>query len=111
MKHVLFSFLFFSCFAFADTVIIYDDGSTYTLKPSEEVYVTSGNLYSRVNTFPALPNVKRDYIPEIIRQFQEPDDGEQCWPWAGVAAPEGFSLDACVEKQTCEDGLGFGPGC
>ena len=44
MKHVLFSFLFFSCFALADTVIMYDDGSTYTLKPSEEVYVSSGDI-------------------------------------------------------------------
>lgn len=109
MKHVLLSFLFISCFAFADTVIIYDDGTTYTLKSNEKVYVSSGQLYNRIDALPALPNGKRDYIPEIIRQFQEPDDGEQCWPWAGVAAPDG--LDACVQEQTCEGGLGFGYGC
>ena len=108
MKHILLSLLFVSCFGFADTVIIYDDGTTYTVKSNEKVYVSSGQLYNRIDALPALPNGKRDYIPDVIRLFKDKTD-EQCWPWAGVAAPNG--LDVCVQEQTCEDGLGFGPGC
>ena len=109
MKHILLSLLFVSCFAFADTVIIYDDGTTYTVKSNEKVYVSSGQLYNRIDALPALPNGKRDYIPDVIRLFKDKTDDDQCWPWAGVAAPDG--LDVCVQEQTCEDGLGFGPGC
>ena len=106
------AFLFFvATFAVADTVIMYDDGSTYTLKPSEEVYVASGTLYKRVTSVRAAPNRKRDYVPP------EPSEDDVCWPWAGIAPPPGHSIEACVVEEeepteSCdENGLGFGYGC
>jgi hypothetical protein len=97
----------------ADTVIMYDDGSTYTLKPSEEVYVAAGDLYKRVSKVKATPNRKRDYVPP------EPSEDDACWPWAGIAPPPGYSIEACVVQEeeeesteSCdENGLGFGHGC
>lgn len=109
MKLLSFILLFIGASALADTVIMYEDGSTYTLKPSEEVYVASGDLYKRVTTVKATPNTKRDYVA------QEPSEDDVCWPWAGIAPPPGHSLEACNEPEEeqveCPDGLGFGYGC
>ena len=109
MKNLLLSlFLFMTGYVLADTVIMYDDGSTYTLKPSEEVYVASGELYKRVTTVKATPNTKRDYVPS------EPSEDDVCWPWAGIEPPPGHSFEACYEpeeEESCENSLGFGHGC
>jgi hypothetical protein len=95
----------------ADTVIMYDDGSTYTLKPSEEVYVAAGTLYKRVTSVVATPNKKRDYVAP------KPSEDDVCWPWAGIAPPPGYSIEACIVEEeepteSCDEtGLGFGYGC
>lgn len=106
MRLLLCSLFLTAAYAFADTVIMYDDGSTYTLKPSEEVYVAAGELYKRVTKVKATPNKKRDYVAP------EPSEDDVCWPWAGIAPPPGHSLEACETKEpeeVCD--LGFGPGC
>jgi len=53
---------------------------------------------------------KRDYVPEPVT------GEEQCWAWAGVAPPPGFSYEACFveeqdEAECTPDGLSFGGGC
>jgi len=110
MKQLLVGlFLFGTAFTLADTVIMYDDGSTYTLKSNEDVYVSDDPLYRSVTIRAAQPNKKRDYVAP------EPSDSDVCWPWAGIAPPPGHSLEACnepeEEAESCPDGLGFGPGC
>ena len=92
MKSV-FALLFgvFSFGAVAQTYIDYDDGSTYTLEPREEAYVTheivfvkreysSGAVYFSVLS----PNVKRDYV-ETPWDGLQPGSHEWCKqyiPWS-----------------------------
>ena len=52
----------------AQTVINYDDGSTYTLEENEKIFITSGNLFGLVESEGSysfgrkLPNDERDYV-------------------------------------------------
>ena len=63
MKQLLVGlFLFGTAFTLADTVIMYDNGSTYTLKSDEDVYVSADPLYRSVTIRAAQPNKKRDYV-------------------------------------------------
>lgn len=100
----------------AQSVINYDDGSTYTLKENEQIYITKGALWSLtqkdtlVQFKKATPNSVRDYVEP------EPVENLICWPWGGVAAPYGYSADACevkeVTPQPCDpDGFTFGGYC
>lgn len=101
----------------AQTVINYEDGSTYTLKRTEKIYISNkdnvytatGSMKSAVRFYNAKPWSKRDYVPEPVT------GDEQCWAWAGVAPPPGYSLEACfvespAEPQSCDE-LGFGGSC
>jgi hypothetical protein len=102
----------------AQTVINYEDGSTYTLNGREEIYISSkDNIYSLTGTtskvmrlYKEIPWTKRDYQPEPVT------GDELCWAWAGVAPPPGYSYEACrpdpePEDVECNpDGLSFG-GC
>jgi hypothetical protein len=108
--------LLFASAASADTLITYDDGSTYTVKPNEEVYVSSGRMYNAIGGYNAgyfkfniqKPNAKRDYV-----QPEEPE-GELCWAWGGIAPPPGYSTAACEEEvpSTCvPGGLTLGGAC
>ena len=61
----------------AETVINYDDGSTYTLTEGEEIYISKGTLFTRrilnnKDTFFTAqdPWTSRDYVPEPQDPFQ-----------------------------------------
>lgn len=107
----------FSATISAQTVINYDDGSTYTVKEEEKIYISDKNVWAVTGgvsrgffrTTLLNPHSDRDYVQT------EPTGDEACWPWAGVAPPPGFSWEACVpeeeEESSCTDGLGFGGGC
>jgi len=105
--------------AFAETVVNYQDGSTYTLQNNEQIYISkNNNIYSLTGSttgttmrfFKEKPWSKRDHTPE-------PFTGDEiCWEWGGVAPPPGYSVEACYEEQSepveCNpDGLSFGGGC
>ena len=114
MKAIIYSLLFLSFNAVAQTIIMYADGSTYTVSPEEDVYVSSAPLYRSVSIVGAQPNKNRDYVAPPVT------GDEVCWEWAGVAAPIGYSTEACyveeeevveVEEEECNpDSLSFG-GC
>ena len=121
MKYFLTGVLMIANATFAQTIISYEDGSTYTVKDNEEVFVSENRLWSVVGGYgrgyfrlnETNPNAKRDYV-------EDPFDGvEQCWDWAGVAPPLGYSYEACdveendpSESEECSpDGLTFGGGC
>ncbi len=111
MKALVSSLLFLSFAVTAQTVIMYDDGSTYTVAEDEDVYVSSAPLYRSVSIVGAQPNKRRDYVAPPVT------GDEVCWEWAGVAAPVGYSTEACYveeepeEEEECSpDSLSFG-GC
>ena len=89
MKALVSSLLFLSFAVTAQTVIMYDDGSTYTVAEDEDVYVSSAPLYRSVSIVGAQPKKRRDYVAPPVT------GDEVCWEWAGVAAPTGYSTEAC----------------
>lgn len=110
--------------AIAQTVINYPDGSMYTVKDSEKVYVTDRSVFKAVGGYNAGYFKFTELDPNEKRDYQQPEPpvltGEEvCWPWGGVAAPAGYSVQACFvqeeeeeESEQCEpDGLSFGGGC
>lgn len=122
MKYLMLACVLMTNIAIAQTVINYPDGSMYTVKDNEQVYVTGKPVFTatggyNMGYFKFLeldPNQKRDYQPEPVT------GPELCWPWGGVGAPPGYSVQACfVEEQEEEaqeaecspDGLSFGGGC
>ena len=96
----------FSLSAIASTYIDYPDGSTYTLEPREETYVTheivfvkreysSGDVYFRV----LAPNVKRDYV-ETPWDGLQPGSHEWCKqyiPWS-----EGYTFGMQTWQRSCD---------
>ena len=119
MKYLMLACVLMTNIAIAQTVINYPDGSMYTVKDNERVYVTNKQIFtvaggSQFGYYKFLeldPSEKRDY------QAPEYTGEEVCWPWGGVAAPAGYSVQACFvqeeeESEQCEpDGLSFGGGC
>ena len=117
MKLFIALIMFSSMNVLADTVINYDDGSTYTLKSNEEIYISKNNIYSLTGStskvlrlFKEDPWSKRDYVPEPVT------GDELCWVWGGVAPPPGYSYEACFveeqdEAECTPGGLTFGGGC
>lgn len=101
----------------AQTVINYEDGSTYTLKENQEIYISSSRVYkasgsivSSLRFAKIKPWERRDYVAPVYT------GEEECWPWGGVAPPKGYSLEACYEEQEEQeeqpcDELGFGGTC
>jgi hypothetical protein len=117
MKYLLSLLAIMPICAAAETVINYDDGSTYTVKEEEKIYISDKNVWAVTGgvsrgffrTTLLNPHSDRDYVQT------EPTGDEACWPWAGVAPPPGFSYEACVpeeeEESSCTDELGFGGAC
>jgi hypothetical protein len=100
MKYTLLSLLLISSIAFGQTVILYGDGSTYTLEPTEEIYVSDKGVYSArggLKTWLRIirmePNQERDYVqPEPVAPvpctgqltfggacFDEPEEEEEVY--------------------------------
>ena len=69
MKYILLAILLVSSMAFAQTVILFEDGSTLTLRDGEEVYVSEygvykarGGLVKTLKIERMQPTEKRDYV-------------------------------------------------
>ena len=94
--------------AFGQTVINFEDGSTYTLSDGEEIYVSTENsaLFKRQimrnkDTFFRVqkPWAKRDYVP------QETDDlavGSHEWCKAYIPWSEGLTFDMISWQRACD---------
>ena len=99
-------FSLFSLSAVASTYIDYPDGSTYTLEPREEAYVTheivfvkreyaSGSVYFKV----LPPSTKRDYVGTAWDTLQ-PGSHEWCKqyiPWS-----EGYTFNMQTWQRSCD---------
>jgi hypothetical protein len=94
----------------AETVINYDDGSTYTLKEGQEIYISTQNstlfkrkLYKNKNTYFTAqePWAKRDYVPDP----DGTDDmvvGSHEWCKAYVPWHEGLTFDMISWQRACD---------
>jgi len=109
MRYMVSLFAGLFCFSVsAQTVINYEDGSTYTLSDGEEIYVSTENsaLFKRQimrnkDTFFRVqkPWSKRDYVP------QETDDlavGSHEWCKAYIPWSEGLTFDMISWQRACD---------
>lgn len=105
MRAVLF-LLLVPFLAQAETVINYDDGSTYTLGDKEKIYITKGKLFSKKSynngnvyfTF-QKEHTKRDYVP----QPQDPYAiGTVQWCETYVPWSEGLTFDMISWQRFCD---------
>lgn len=106
MRHLLALFALFSLPALSQTIIDYEDGSTYTLEGSEEAYVTheivfvkreynSGSVYFKA----IAPNVKRDYVETAWDGLQP---GSHEWCAAYVPWSEGYTFGMQTWQRACD---------
>jgi hypothetical protein len=107
MRAVLF-LLLVPFLAQAETVINYDDGSTYTLADNQEIYISTPNsslfkrqLMSNKDTYFRVqkPWTKRDYVP----QPQDPYAiGSVAWCESYVPWSEGLTFDMISWQRACD---------
>lgn len=116
MKYLLASLFLISSTAFGQTVIDYDDGSTYTLEENESIFISNRAVFSKktyntgaVYFTPVEANTKRDYVAS-------PTDGMEVgsheWCKAYVPWSEGYTFNMQAWQRFCDtDGDGqYGPG-
>ena len=97
----------------AETLISYDDGSTYTVGENEEVYVapkntrlftvqtySKGNVYFRVQA----PWAKRDYVPpaNTTGDFTDVDEDGFSQACADFDTSVGFTFGFVYWDQACD---------
>ena len=108
MKYILLPFLLVSSMAFAQTTILFDDGSTLTLRDGEEVYVSEygvykarGGLVKTLKIERMKPTEKRDYVA--------PPPSEPV-PCDGTLTFGGVCIEEVVEEEEecVEDPFTFG---
>ena len=110
MKYLLASLFLFSSAAFGQTVINFDDGSTYTLEEGQEIYISSEastmfkrKLMGNEDTFfyAQEPWSKRDYVADE----DGTDDmtvGSHAWCEAYVPWHEGLTFDMISWNYACD---------
>ena len=108
MRKLLALSIFFSSLVSAQTVINYEDGSTYTLPANQEIYITTSNktlfdrrLYSNGNIYftAQKPWPKRDYVPEETDGMQV---GSHEWCKAYIPWSEGYTFDMQSWQRLCD---------
>ena len=110
MKYPLAPLFLFSSAAFGQTVINFDDGSTYTLEEGQEIYISSEastmfkrKLMGNEDTFfyAQEPWSKRDYVADE----DGTDDmtvGSHAWCEAYVPWHEGLTFDMISWNYACD---------
>jgi len=108
MRKLLALSIVFSSFVSAQTVINYEDGSTYTLADGEQIYIAVGSSalhkrqnYSNGNVYfiAQKPWSKRDYVPEPQDEFAVGSHGwcKEYAPWS-----EGLTFDMISWQRYCD---------
>jgi len=90
----------------AETVINFDDGSTYTLADGEEIFISKGTLFTRrimnnKDTFFTAqdPWTSRDYVPEPQDPFEP---GSHAWCKTYVPWSQGLTFDMILWQRACD---------
>lgn len=112
----LFVVCFMSVAAVAETVINYDDGSTYTLSGKEEIYVSSQPLWKQrtlnngnlIQIKKEKPWAKRDYVPTPVDALQP---GSHEWCVAYVPWSEGLTFGMVTWQRACDTNRDNNYGC
>ena len=108
MKYLLVSLALFSMSALAETVVNFDDGSTYTLENNQVIYISNKNstLFKRrilknkdTYFYAQEPWDKRDHVTEPTDDFQV---GSHAWCKAYVPWSEGLTFDMVAWQRACD---------
>ncbi len=108
MKYLLVSLALFSMSALAETVVNFDDGSTYTLENNQVIYISNKNstLFKRrilknkdTYFYAQEPWGKRDHVPEPTDEFQV---GSHAWCKAYIPWSEGLTFDMIAWQRACD---------
>lgn len=93
--------------ASAQTVILYDDGTQYTVSESEHVYVSNYSKLYQLKTYSkgdillnkVVPSQKRDYVPIV-----EPNGAVGSHEWCESYEPwsEGLTFSQVHWQQACD---------
>lgn len=111
-KSILAIAALFSASAFGQTVISFDDGSTYTLEDGQEIYITNNGraLFNRQimknkDTFfrAQQPWSKRDHVPAEA-DGMEPGSAEWCETY--VPYQNGYTFNDQLWQRACQDNDG-----
>ena len=103
----------------ADTVINYDDGSTYTLEDNQKIYITTSNsalftrqVMSNKDTYFKVqkPWSKRDYVPDEDGT-DEMRVGSHEWCKAYIPWHEGLTFDMVSWQRACDTNNDNKYGC
>jgi hypothetical protein len=102
--------LLFSSSVFGQTVIYYEDGSVYTLKPNENVFVsTVGKMYRKqsykngnVHFKHLLPNEEVDYEAQPYDGIEKGSE-EWCEAYAPYLYVNGYTFDDQTYERACKD--------
>jgi len=112
-------FLFVSGLVYPETVINYDDGSTYTLEANQEIYISTPSsalfkrqLMSNKDTFFRVqkPWTKRDYVPDEDGT-DEMAVGSHEWCKAYVPWHEGLTFNMISWQRACDTNKDGKYGC
>ena len=108
MKYLLVSLALFSMSALAETVISFDDGSTYTLEDNQVIYISNENstLFKRrvmknKDTFftAQQPWGKRDHVPGPTDDLAV---GSHEWCKAYIPWSEGLTFNMVAWQRACD---------
>ena len=115
MKYTLLLLGLISLGATADTVINYDDGSTYTLGEREKIYISTGKLFSKKiynngNVYFTLQaeHGNRDYVPQPTDGMAE---GSHEWCKAYIPWNEGLTFAMISWQRACDTNNDGEYGC
>jgi len=112
-------FLFVSGLVYPETVINYDDGSTYTLEANQEIYISTPSsalfkrqLMSNKDTFFRVqkPWTKRDYVPDEDGT-DEMAVGSHEWCKAYIPWHEGLTFNMISWQRACDTNKDGKYGC
>ena len=105
--------------SYGETVINYDDGSTYTLESNQEIYISTphNTLFTRQiqqnkNTYfrAQEPWDKRDYVPDEDGT-DELQVGSHEWCKAYIPWHEGLTFDMISWQRACDTNRDGKYGC
>jgi hypothetical protein len=114
-KYIVLPFLLISSMALGQTVILYEDGSTLTLRDGEEVYVSEygvykarGGLVKTLRIERMKPNEKRDYVEPAVSE-PVPCDGQLTF--GGGCIEEVEEVEVTCENNPFTFGGGVAAPC
>jgi hypothetical protein len=108
MKWLVSFAMFMSMSVFGQTVINFDDGSTYTMEEGQEIYISNVPLFGKqtMNNNDVIfraqsPWSARDYVPDEDGT-DEVEQGSHEWCEAYVPWHEGLTFDMIMWRRVCD---------